>query len=268
MNLQLIGKRALVTGASAGIGVAIGEALAREGARVLVHGRDVARVRSVVGRITSAGGKAAPITGDLATDDGAAAVYSQAKNAFGGIDILINNAGAYEARSWFETTPATWRMFFETDVLSAVRLILAVVPDLRQAGWGRIINVATGMATTPQIVMADYAAAKAAMVNSTVSLAKALAGTGVTANTVSPGVIHTEGVEHVLRDAAQRLGWGEDWEIIQRRWFEDMLSDKTVKRLGRVEEVADLVTFLASPLADYINGANLRIDGGKSPSVN
>jgi NAD(P)-dependent dehydrogenase (short-subunit alcohol dehydrogenase family) len=268
MNLQLVGKRALVTGASAGIGVAIAEVLAREGARVLVHGRDNSRVRAVVGRITSSGGHAVPITGDLATDDGAKAVYSQAKMALGGIDILINNAGAYEARPWFETTPATWRMFFETDVLSAVRLILAVVPDLRQAGWGRVINVATGMATTPQIVMADYAAAKAAMVNSTVSLAKALADTGVTANTVSPGVIHTEGVERVLREAAQRLGWGDDWKIIQRRWFEDMLSDKTVKRLGRVEEVANLVAFVASPLSDYINGANLRIDGGKSPSVN
>ena len=112
----------------------------------------------------------------------------------------------------------------------SVRLILATVPDLREAGWGRIINVATGMATTPQVVMADYAAAKAAMVNSTVSLAKALAGTGVTANTVSPGVIQTEGVERVLHEAAKRLGWGDDWEIIQRRWFEDMLSDKTVKR--------------------------------------
>jgi NAD(P)-dependent dehydrogenase (short-subunit alcohol dehydrogenase family) len=105
-------------------------------------------------------------------------------------------------------------------------------------------------------------------VNSTVSLAKALAGTGVTVNTISPGVIHTEGVERVLREAAKRLGWGDDWETIQRRWFEDVLSDKTVKRLGRVEEVADLVAFVASPLADYINGANLRIDGGKSPSVN
>jgi NAD(P)-dependent dehydrogenase (short-subunit alcohol dehydrogenase family) len=178
MNLKLDGKRALVTGASAGIGVAIGEALGREGARVLVRGRDVARARAVVGRIISTGGQAVPVTGDLATDDGATAVHSQAKKAFGGIDILINNAGAYEARSWFETTPATWRMFFETDVLSAVRLILAVavVPDLQQAGWGRIITVATGMATTPQIVMADYAAAKAAMVNSTVSLVKALAG--------------------------------------------------------------------------------------------
>jgi NAD(P)-dependent dehydrogenase (short-subunit alcohol dehydrogenase family) len=268
MNLQLVGKRALVTGASAGIGVAIAKVLAREGARVLVHGRDVARVNAVVDLIVSTGGQAIPITGDLATDNGAASVYSKAKLAFGGIDILINNAGAYEARPWFETTPATWRMFFETDVLSAVRLILAIVPDLRQAGWGRIINVATGMATTPQVVMADYAAAKAAMVNSTVSLAKALAGTGVTANTISPGVIHTEGVERVLREAAKRLGWGDDWEIIQRRWFEDVLSDKTVKRLGRVEEVADLVAFVASPLAGYINGANLRVDGGKSPSVN
>lgn len=268
MDLKLGGKRALVTGASAGIGTAIAEVLAREGARIVVHGRDAARINAVVRRIASAGGEAVAIRGDLATEDGLAAVYSGAKTAFGGIDILINNAGAYEARSWFETTPATWRMFFETDVLSAVGLILAVVPAMREAGWGRIINVATGMATTPQIVMADYAAAKAAMVNSTVSLAKALAGTGVTANTVSPGVIHTKGVEGVLREAAERLGWGEDWEIIQRRWFEDMLSDKTVKRLGRAEEVADLVAFVSSPLANYINGANLRIDGGKSPSVN
>jgi NAD(P)-dependent dehydrogenase (short-subunit alcohol dehydrogenase family) len=213
MNLQLAGKRALVTGASAGIGVAIAEVMAREGARVLVHGRDARRIRGVVDRITAAGGQAMPLQGDLATDDGAVAVYSEARMAFGGIDILINNAGAYEARTWFETTPATWRMFFETDVLSAVRLILAAAQDLRQAGWGRIINVATGMATTPQVVMADYAAAKAAIVNSTVSLAKALAGTGVTVNTVSPGVIHTEAVERVLREAAQRLGWGDDWEI-------------------------------------------------------
>jgi 3-oxoacyl-[acyl-carrier protein] reductase len=130
---------ALVTGASAGIGVAIAEALVREGAKVLVHGRDTARTSAVVGRIASAGGDAMPIIGDLATDDGAAAVSSEAKKAFGGIDISINNAGAYEARPWFETTPETWRMFFETDVLSAVRLILATVPEMRAAGWGRVL---------------------------------------------------------------------------------------------------------------------------------
>jgi NAD(P)-dependent dehydrogenase (short-subunit alcohol dehydrogenase family) len=87
-------------------------------------------------------------------------------------------------------------------------------------------------------------------------------------NTISPGVIQTESVERVLREAAERLGWGNDWQVIQRRWFEDVLSDKTVKRLGSIEEVANVVAFVASPLADYINGANLRIDGGKSPSVN
>jgi 3-oxoacyl-[acyl-carrier protein] reductase len=123
MNLQLVGKRALVTGALEGIGVAIAEVLAREGARVLVHGRDLVRVNAVVELIVSKGGQAMPITGDLATDDGAASVYSNAKSALGRIDILINNAGAYEARPWFETTPVTWRMFFETDVLSAVRQI-------------------------------------------------------------------------------------------------------------------------------------------------
>ena len=155
MNLELAGKRALVTGASAGIGIAIAEVMAREGARVLVHGRDARRIRGVVDRIAAAGGQAMPVQGDLASDNGTAAVYSEARMAFGGIDILINNAGAYEVRTWFETTPATWRMFFETDVLSAVRLILAAAQDLRQAGWGRIINVATVMATTPQVVMAD-----------------------------------------------------------------------------------------------------------------
>src|SRR5215471_18744725 len=106
MNLKLDGKRALVTGASAGIGSAIAQVLAREGARVLVHGRNSARIRLVVDRIASVSGKAVALEGDLATEDGAAEVYSKAKAAFGGIDVLINNAGAYEARSWFETTPA------------------------------------------------------------------------------------------------------------------------------------------------------------------
>jgi NAD(P)-dependent dehydrogenase (short-subunit alcohol dehydrogenase family) len=95
----------------------------------IVHGRDVARTHAVVGGIVSAGGDAMAVNGDLATDAGATAVYSETKKAFGGIDILVNNAGAYEARDWFETTPATWRLFFETDVLSAVRLVLAVAPD-------------------------------------------------------------------------------------------------------------------------------------------
>ncbi|NPT61367.1 SDR family oxidoreductase [Paraburkholderia sp. 5N] len=116
--------------------------------------------------------------------------------------------------------------------------------------------------------MADYAAAKAALLNATVSRAKALAGTGVTANTISPGLIATDGVQQVLRAEAQARGWGEDWDVIQQRWMADVFHNHFVSRLGTVEEVADLVAFIASPRADYIQGANLRIDEGLVPSIN
>jgi len=147
-------------------------------------------------------------------------------------------------------------------------MVQVTVSGMKSRGWGRIIQIGTGLANTPQAVLADYAAAKAALVNMTVSLAKALAGTNITVNTISPGVIGTAGVETVLKNAAERLGWGDDWPTIQKNWFEKMLHDHNVQRLGRVEEVAELVAFVASPVAGYINGANLRIDGGLSPSIN
>jgi NAD(P)-dependent dehydrogenase (short-subunit alcohol dehydrogenase family) len=268
MDLQLNGKRALVSGSSAGIGAAIARRLAGEGACVIVHGRNAERAEAVVTAVRAAGGEAVSAIGDLSSDEGAERVFESSRRAFGGIDILVNNAGGYASRPWLETTPQNWRAFYEDDVLSAVRLILAAAPAMRAAGWGRIINIATGMATTPQRVMADYAAAKAALVNSTVSLAKELAGTGVTVNTISPGLIATDGVERVLREAANTQGWGSDWNEIQRRWLKDVLHNEFVSRLGTVEEVADLVAFIASPRAAYVNGANLRIDGGLSPSIN
>jgi len=268
MDLKIAGKRALVTGSSAGIGAAIALRLAQEGVRVVVHGRSEQRAQSMADEIRGQGGQARAVLGDLATDAGAARVIAESQAAFGGIDILVNNAGGYDARDWFETTPDTWRTFYEHDVISSVRMIQAFAPAMREAGWGRIINIATGLAAAPQALMADYAAAKAALVNATVSLAKALAGSGVSACTVSPGLIHTEGVEKVLREAARRFKWSDDWESIQARWFSDVLGSASVKRLGTVHEVADLVAFLASPLAEYINGANLRIDGGLVPSVN
>jgi 3-oxoacyl-[acyl-carrier protein] reductase len=117
-------------------------------------------------------------------------------------------------------------------------------------------------------VLADYAAAKAALLNATVSLSKALADTGITVNCVSPGLIHTAGVEEVLKAHAKEAGWGSEWTAIQRNWFEQVLGNKTVDRLGTPAEVADFVAFVASPRAGYINGANLRIDAGLTPSVN
>jgi 3-oxoacyl-[acyl-carrier protein] reductase len=268
MNLKLAGKRALVTGSTAGIGASAAILLAQEGAQVVIHGRDEKRARAIVDSIVAKGGDANVVLGDLSSDSGAIAVAKAARSAFGGIDILINNAGSYASRGWFETTPETWRHFYESDVLSAVRMIQALVPEMRKAGWGRIINVATGLATTPQPDLADYAAAKAAMVNATVSLAKALAGTGVGACTVSPGLVLTSGVEQVLRTAARERGWGDDWDSIQARWFSEVLGTTTVQRLGTAEEVAHMIVYLASPLAEYAVGANFRIDGGLVPSVN
>lgn len=268
MNLELTDRRALVTGSTSGIGAAIARTLAAEGAAVVVHGRHEGRAREVVETIVSAGGRACSVVGDLRTDESAAQVFRAAEQCFGTIDVLVNNAGTYAERSWFDTTAETWKENYEADVLSVVRLVLAAVPGMKSRGWGRLIQVSTGMASTPSPAMPDYAAAKAAVVNLTVSLAKALSGTGVTSNTISPGLIHTPNVEQVLRERASRSGWGEHWAIIQRQWMQQVLDDPYTTRLGRAEEVAALVTFVASPRADYINGANLRIDGGQSPSIN
>jgi NAD(P)-dependent dehydrogenase (short-subunit alcohol dehydrogenase family) len=116
--------------------------------------------------------------------------------------------------------------------------------------------------------MADYAAAKAALINATVSLAKAVAGTGITVNAISPGLIATDGVERVLREAARTKEWSNDWNAIQQRWMREVLRSDLVPRLGKVTEVADLVAFIATPRASYIHGANLRIDGGLVSSIN
>ena len=260
MDLELAKRSALITGSSAGLGAEIARTLAREGARVVVHGRDAGRVHAVVGDIQRAGAEAAGVTGDR--------VFAEAVAAFGGIDILVNNADSYAAASWFETSPQSWLGFFQADVLSAVRLIQAVVPAMRERGFGRIINIATGLATATQPEMPDYAAAKAALINATASLAKAVAGTGITVNAISPGLIATNGVERVLRETARAKGWGADWNVIQRRWMREVLRSHLVLRLGKVTEVADLVAFIASPRAGYIHGANLRVDGGLVSSIN
>ncbi|MBV9460778.1 MAG: SDR family oxidoreductase [Bradyrhizobium sp.] len=268
MDLKLEGKKALVTGSSGGIGRAIAKRLAQEGTMIVVHGRDKHRIDETVAEIHECGGRAIGLALDLCESDGPTVLLDQACKQLGGsIEILINNSGSYAAREFLETTPETWDEFYRADVLPAVALILKGGKMMAHQGWGRIVNIASGLATTPQTSMADYAAAKAALVNATVSASKAFAPAGVTVNTVSPGLIRTAGVERVLQDQAARRGWGRDWPTIERRWFEEVLHSE-VRRLGRPEEVADLVAFIASPLADYISGANLRIDGGKSPSIN
>lgn len=267
MNLQLEGKRALVTGSGGGIGAAIAKSLAREGVSVVVHGLGEEKAAGVVREIKQDGGKASSVAGDLGNDEGADKVAAAAQTAFGGIDILVNNAGTYFDRGWMDSGPEQWAQLYSLNVLSMVRMIRHAVPKMKKNGWGRILQLASGEATQPFAFMPDYAASKAAVVNLTVSLSKELAGTGIGVNAVSPGIIVTPAVQEFYRRSAATRGWGQDWRAIETGILRDILPN-TVGRLGKVEDVAHLITFLASPLSDYINGANYRVDGGSTVTIN
>jgi 3-oxoacyl-[acyl-carrier protein] reductase len=270
LDLKIEGKRALVTGSSSGIGEAIARMLAREGAVVVVHGRNSTRTQQVANEITKQGGRATALLADLARQEDADRLVSRAIEAVGAIDVLVNNAGGADRgmKPWLETPVEQWESTFQQNVLSAVRLVRRFVPAMKQNGWGRVIQISSVLGTQPSALGgADYAAAKAALVNTTVSLAKDLAGTGVTVNTVSPGPIFTPAAERVMRDVGKQRGWGEDWKEIEHRAIKELVPNP-VGRFGTAEEVAAAVAFLASPLASFITGANLRVDGGFVASIN
>ena len=267
MDLQLAGRRALVTGSSGGIGEAIVKALAREGAAVAVHGRRPEQVSRVVAEIRATGGHAEPVVGDIDDPEACARVADEATRALGGVDILVNNAGSYQPTTWTDTDADQWTATYEANVVSAVRLIRLLLPAMIERRFGRLIQIATGEATSPFPTMPDYAASKAALVNATVSVAKALDGSGVTANTVSPGIVVTPGVEAFFRAEAPKRGWGESWEEIEAGVIRDWLRNYS-GRLGRPDDVAPIVCLLASPLSAYMTAANYRVDGGSTESIN
>ncbi|WP_326568562.1 SDR family NAD(P)-dependent oxidoreductase [Amycolatopsis rhabdoformis] len=258
MDLNLIGRRALVTGSSSGLGEAIARLLAEEGADVVVHGRDEARANAVAEKI----GARAVAIGDLATDEGAQRVATQA----GEIDVLVNNAGAYEHRGWADATPADWAWTYEVNVVSAVRMIGHLVPGMRERGWGRVIQIGGGLSGQPTEILPQYNATLAARHNLAVSLARELKDTGVTSNVVAPGAILVDAVQRYLTDLAPEHGWGETWETIEANAARDFVPND-IGRFGRPEEIAGAVAYLASPYADYVSGATLRVDGGTIRNV-
>lgn len=268
MDLRLDDKTALVTGSTGGIGAAVAVALAREGAFVVVHGRNRSKAQAVVEHIKSAGNDAAIAIGDLDSDAGAESVISQAHAAAGHIDILVNNAGAYSETAWLETTPDQWLDTYNINVVSSVRLIRHLAPAMKERRWGRIIQMSSAAAVQPLGNQPNYSASKAAMLNMTVGLIRRdLANSGVTVNSVTPGIVVTEGVRQFFIDMARQNNWGDDWKTIVHRAQQEFLPIPA-GRFGTPEDVGNLVTYLASPLADYINGANYRIDGGSVPTIN
>ncbi|MCF3962449.1 SDR family NAD(P)-dependent oxidoreductase [Streptomyces fuscigenes] len=260
MDLQLNGRKALVTGASSGLGEAIATTLAAEGASVVVHGRDPARTQRVADAVTAGGGHATTAVGDLTTDGGADAV-ARAATADGPVDILVNNAGAYGHLGWADATAADWADCYEVNVVSGVRMIQRLVPAMRARGWGRVIQIGGGLAVQPQPMQPHYNAALAARHNLAVSLARDLKGTGVTSNVVAPGAILVPAVRQLLTDIAPEHGWGEEWEEIEAAAAADFVPNDT-GRFGRASEIAAAVAYLTGPGADYVSGATLRVDGG------
>lgn len=258
MDMKLQDKRALVTGASAGIGADIARGLAAEGCAVLVHGRDAQRAGALAKELRGMGAEAAVVLGDLGADESAAAVAD--RGVSWGTDILVNNAGPFSEHDWESADSEAWLSAMNLNVLSAARLIRALVPQMRERGWGRVINLGTRAVVTPLPNMVEYSAAKAAVVNMTVTLSRHLGGSGVTANTVSPGVTLTPGMQHMFEERARAQGRErEAWRELARDY-----APNPCGRLGTGQDIAAAVTFLASPLADYINGVNLRVDGGIS----
>ncbi len=262
MELHLKGKKALVTGSSSGIGEGIAKCLAREGVHVMVQGRKKEELQRVVQEITAAGGRADYLEGDLANDDDAKRIAEKTLQMFQRLDILVNNAGAFPKRGWLQSSPQDWLDLLNVNVVAMVRMIQAFLPQMKALGWGRIIQIASIAGINPTPSLPDYGASKAANINMTISLAKDLAGTGITVNTVSPGPIATTGTKKLFQEIARENKWGTDWKEIEKKVTSEMLTN-LAKRFGTPEEVGNLVAFLASPIADFITAANYRIDGGR-----
>jgi NAD(P)-dependent dehydrogenase (short-subunit alcohol dehydrogenase family) len=264
MDLQLVDKRALVTGSSSGLGEEIVKLLAAEGAAVVVHGRDEARTAAVAKSIREDGGNASIAIGDLSTDAGAEKVEAAAVKD-GPVDILINNVGIYNpAARWSETSPDAWAEIYNINVISSVRMIQRLLPGMRARGWGRVIQISSVTGVLPPASQPHYAATNAARNNLAASLARELKHSGVTSNAVAAGGILTPAALDFLIGVGKARGWGDTWEEIEPNAV--ALAPNDVGRIAQPREYADLVAFLASPAAGYINGTTLRIDGGSYDS--
>jgi NAD(P)-dependent dehydrogenase (short-subunit alcohol dehydrogenase family) len=234
------GSTALVTGATAGIGYAIALELARQGAEVVVHGRNAERGIKAVQQIENAGGTARFVAADLSDADDVRRLAAEA----GDIDILVNNAGIYEFASTFDTDDADFDAHFDTNLRAPYILVQKLVPGMIERGHGSVVNISTVAASTPSADAGIYGASKAALDLLTKLWADEFGGAGVRVNAIAPGPIETEGTSEIA-DIVEGLG-----------------RTRALQRIGEPTEVAQAVAFIASPAASYINGVVLPVDGG------
>jgi NAD(P)-dependent dehydrogenase (short-subunit alcohol dehydrogenase family) len=253
MDLQLRDKLAVVSGSTAGIGYAIAEALAKEGARVIVNGRTQAAVTEAVSKI---GQGALGFAGDLSD----AAKATELARKYPDVDILVNNLGIFEPKPFEEIPDEDWRRFFDVNVLSGVRLARVFLPGMKRRDWGRIIFISSESAVQIPAEMIHYGMTKTAQLAVSRGLAESLAGTRITVNSVLPGPTQSRGVNDFVAQMAKATN--KSFEQIQKEFFEHVRPTSLLKRFITPEEVGSFVAFVASPLAAATNGAALRVDGG------
>ncbi|WP_206505319.1 SDR family NAD(P)-dependent oxidoreductase [Streptomyces chrestomyceticus] len=262
MHIDLSGRTAVVTGSSQGIGHAIATGLARAGADVVLTGRHSGRLDEAAGQLrdTVPGATVTGVAADLTTEAGARELHSAVPHT----DILVNNLGIFGARPALEITDDEWRTYFETNVLSAVRLIRLYLPGMTERGWGRVQNIASDSAVVVPAEMIHYGMSKTSLLAVSRGFAKEAAGTGVTVNSVIAGPTHTGGVEDFVYQLVDR---DLPWDAAQREFMRTHRPQSLLQRLIEPEEIANMVVYLSSPQASATTGGALRVDGGYVDSI-
>ena len=258
MQIDLSGKEALVTGSTAGIGFAIARGLAAAGAAVTLSGRTRERVDAAIAALEGEveGAAVRGIAADAGSPEGIEAILAEVQAT----DILVNSLGIFEPKEFFAITDEDWRRFFEVNVLSGVRLARALAPGMRERGWGRILFISSesGLHIPPEMI--HYGVTKTALIALARGLAETLAGSGVTVNSVLPGPTRSEGVTRFVKELAAEQNKSE--AEMETEFFTSMRPTSLIRRFAEVEEVANMVVYLASKEASATTGSAVRVDGG------
>jgi NAD(P)-dependent dehydrogenase (short-subunit alcohol dehydrogenase family) len=258
MDLQLEGKKVLVTGSTAGIGFATARALAAEGASVIVNGRGQERVNTAISEIRKLDPRA-NVSG-VASDVSNAAGCTKLIHEVAAVDILVNNMGIFEPKPFEEIPDADWLRLFEANVMSGVRLSRHYLSGMRKKNWGRILFVSSESAVQIPVEMIHYGMTKTAQVAVARGIAEAVAGTGITVNSVLAGPTRSEGVETFIARMGAQSGMAAGQ--VEAEFFKNVRPTSLLKRFATIDEVASVIVFLCSPVASATTGAAIRVDGG------